>query len=134
MADFTPTKSPKRESSKASGGIGAAPSSGETMRPPTVYLEDHHLGKLGIKEMPPVGTKLKFHAVAHVGATSENQDKGDGGKRRSMTLHIHKMEMGTEGIDGAKEESQKAGMKSEIDKALKREAGGDGKNAEGEED
>lgn len=91
----------------------------DTQPPPTLHLGEEHLKKFGIKKMPAVGTKLKFHAVAHVGATSENQDHGDGGKHRSMTLHIHKMDMGA-GHQSSEvdEESQKAGMKSAIDKSL----------------
>jgi hypothetical protein len=42
-----------------------------------------------------------------------------------MTLHLHKMDIGKEGIsEGEKDESQKAGAKAEIDKALAREMGG----------
>ena len=124
----------KPEASKAKGGIGAAPTAqGEgPLPPPQLSLTHEHLKKLGLK-MPAVGDKLKLHAHAMVHSTSENQDRGDGGKRAHVTLHIHQMEVGDGKQPGTSDESQKAGMKSEIDKALKRGAGGDGKNAEGAE-
>jgi hypothetical protein len=105
----------------------------DTQSPPHLYLEHHHLEKLGIKKMPTVGEKLTIHAIGHVGSTSEDQDRGDGGKSRRMTLHLHKMEMGGGKQPEMSDESQKAGAKAAIDKALKRGAGGDGKNAEGAE-
>jgi len=124
----------KSEPGKAKGGIGGAPTSGEDGHPPTIYLHEDHLKKLGIHTMPTVGDKLHIAAHAHVGATSENQDKGDGGKaRRSLTLHLHKMEVGGGKQPEMSDESQTAGAKAAIDKALKRGAGGDGKNAEGAE-
>lgn len=117
MADFTP----KKVKGEASTAKGSNPKiAGEDSHPPTLYLHEEHLKKLGIHKMPATGAKLKFHAVGHVGSTSENQDHGDGGKtRRSMTLHLHKMDMGT-GHQSSEvdEESQKAGMKSAIDKSL----------------
>lgn len=125
MADF----SPKKEASKAKGSLPH--DEAEHQRPPTIYLEHHHLEKLGMTKMPAVGSKIKISGLAHVGSTSENQDRGDGGKRRSMTLHMHKMEMGRDEKDH--EESQKAGMKAAVDKALTKgegsESEGDGENS-----
>jgi len=127
MADFTPKKV-SSEKGKAGGSLPSG-SDVEHQEPPTIYLGHHHLAKLGMDKMPPVGSKIKISGLAHVGATSEHDraaepgEKGGAGKRRSMTLHLHKMEMGQEGIDGASEESQKEGMKSEIDKALTKHAG-----------
>ena len=92
MADFTP----KKEAGKAKGSIGAPESQHEHMSPPTVHLQDHHIGELFKGKLPSVGSKIKISAVAHVGASSENQDMGDGGKaRRNMTLHFHKMDVGS---------------------------------------
>lgn len=119
MADFTP----KKEATKAKGSL--AKDDTEHQSPPTMYLQHHHLEKLGLKKMPAVGSKIKISGLAHVGSTSENQDNGDGGSpRRSMTLHMHKMEVGKDG-PGAEEdqaEQTKQGAKAEMDKALGSEA------------
>ena|ERR1700676_367164 len=121
MADFTLKKG--KETNKAKGSLPME-NTAEHEAPPRLYLEHHHLAKLGLTKMPPVGSKIKISGLAHVGATSEDQSPGiKGGARRSMTLHLHKMEVGKEGIDGASEETQKDGMKSEIDKALTKHAG-----------
>jgi hypothetical protein len=137
VADFTPKKL-STEKGSAKGGIGAKPpaSQDEAARPPTLYLEHHHLEKLGMKKMPAVGSKIKISGVAHVGATSEHNDghppgerEGSGqstgpSTRRSMTLHLHSMDMGADQQSSdAKDESQRDGMKSEIDKALTQHAG-----------
>jgi hypothetical protein len=133
---------PKKEgdAGKAKAGEGKAPVSQDEVasHPPTMYLEHEHLKKLGMKEMPAVGEKLHARIEGHVGAVSEDQDRGDGGEpRRRMTLHVHKMEVGTDGP--GKEVDQQAesakGAKAEMDKALKRGAGGSKKaDSEGEED
>ena len=148
MADFTPKKlSP--EASKAKGSL--AHNNAEHQDPPRLYLEHHHLEKLMPKgsKMPPVGSKIKISGLAHVGSTSENsehapsggkaQKGGEGNTRRSMTLHLHKMEMAhgkQPGTSDADQEAETAkGAKAEMDKALKHGAGGSKKaDAEGEED
>jgi hypothetical protein len=133
MADFTPKKL-STEKSKAKGGL-AEDNTSEHQEPPTLYLEHHHLAKLGMTKMPAVGTKIKISGLAHVGSTSEDQDRGDGGgPRRRMTLHMHQMETGTgkQGSEVADEKQAASGAKAEMDKALSRELGGaKGKNAEG---
>ena len=118
----------KAEAGKAKGSL--ATNNVEHQSPPSLYLGHEHLAKFGIKNMPAVGTKVKISGVAHVGATSENQDHGDGGgPRRSMTLHMHKMEVGTDQQSSdAKEQGQKDGMKAAIDKALTKDAGSESKN------
>jgi hypothetical protein len=132
MADFTP----KKVASKAKSGQGPAAGGArgaEHESPPHIYLEHHHLEKLGMTKMPPVGSKIKISGLAHVGAVSEHDESrsapsgsAEGGPKRSMTLHLHKMDIGKDGIsEGEHEESQKAGMKGEIDKALSRGAGSD---------
>ena len=117
----------QKEAGKAAGGKQAMTPGEDTQPPPTLHLGHKHMEKLGLKKMPAVGTKLHFHAVAHVGATSEDQDSMAGSKkpRRSMTLHIHQMEMGADGPDNdvAQEEQSKAGAKAEMDKALAKGAG-----------
>jgi hypothetical protein len=118
MATFKPLSTEK------GSAVGSLPKeAGEgPIPPPSLHLTHEHLKTLGLK-IPAVGDKLHITAHAVVHSTSENQDHGDGGKRAHVALHIHQMEVGTKGIDGAKEEDQKDGMKSEIDKALTKHAG-----------
>lgn len=123
MADFTPKKLSK-EKGKAVGSLPV--DNAEHQAPPHLYLEHHHLAKLGVDKMPPVGSKIRISGLAHVGSTSEDHDHAGKGKgpHRRMTLHLHKMEIGKDGIsEHEHDESQKAGMKSAIDKALKHGAG-----------
>ena len=134
MANFMPKKSP----SKAKSGQGPAVSSSkdaEYQSPPTLHLSHDHLAKLmpAGSSMPPVGSKIRISGLAHVGSASEDQDSmvpaGKSGTRRSMTLHMHQMEMGTDGPDNdvAQEEQSKAGAKAEMDKALAKGAGNESK-------
>lgn len=58
----------------------------------SMYLNDEVLAKLGIKEMPDVGTTLMIQAVAKVTGTSEREYEG--GSHR--TLDIQFIEMGCE--------------------------------------
>jgi len=133
MADFTPKKL-STEKSKAKGSL--AVDNTEHQEPPRLYLEHHHLEKLGMTKMPPVGSKIKISGLAHVGATSENSSDGpsggraegkggEGHTRRSMTLHLHSMDMGTgkQGSEVADEEQSAKGAKAAMDKALSRGAG-----------
>ncbi len=129
----------KSESGKAKGGEGPAMASSrdaEHMSPPSLHLGHEHMKALGLHKGPipyKVGDKIPLSALVHVGAISEDQDhaghldgkppSGEGSTRRSMTLHFHKMDMGDGNNSGTREESQKDGMKSEIDKALTQHAG-----------
>ena len=124
MADFTPKKLTSESGSAKGRNMIKVPGE-DTQSPPRLYLEAHHLAKLGITKMPAVGSKIKISGLAHVGSTSEDQDHADGGKpHRRMTLHLHKMDIGTDAQSSdAKEQSQKDGMKSAIDKALTKDAG-----------
>ncbi len=123
MADFTPKKL-ATEKGTAKGSIGAPESQHEHSSPPSIYLHEEHIGKLFKNKVPPVGSKIKVSGLAHVGSVSENQDRGDGGKpHRTMTLHMHKMDVGDGTQPGVDSESQKDGMKAEIDKALSKGAG-----------
>ena len=138
------------------GASGRAPSGGkakgasaEHLSPPVLHLEAHHIEKLFKNKMPPIGSKIKFHAVAHVGAYNEGADGppsggkakgGEGNTKRTMALHFHKMEtdVGTEHAPGVDQSAERAaGAKAEMDKALEREAGGKkgkgSRNSEGEE-
>ena len=118
----------------------------EHQSPPVMHLEAHHIQKLFKGKMPPIGSKIKVHGLVHVGAFSEGADGppsggkakgGEGNTQRTMALHFHKMDVATDGP--GKEVDQEAetakGAKAEMDKALKRGAGGSKKqSAEGEED
>ncbi len=143
MADFTPKKlagesgpgiKPKAEGSRDV----------EHEAPPVMHLEAHHIAKLFKNKMPPVGSKIPMRAVVHVGAYSEDHaGPPSGGKvkgaagtdnpGRSMTLHFHKMEHGTDQqeSDAVKEGQTASGAKAEMDKALARQAGGQKKQQKG---
>lgn len=133
MANFAPKKS----ASKAKSGQGPAEvmsKDAEHQEPPRMYLEHHHLEKLGMKKMPSVGSKVRISGLAHVGATSEDHDSmapagGKGGMKRRMTLNMHEMEIGADGPDNDEEQAEqsKAGAKAEMDKALARGAGSESK-------
>jgi hypothetical protein len=138
MADFTPKKvsgeTGRGITPKAEGSMDV-----EHESPPVMHLEAHHIGKLFGSKMPPIGSKIKVHGLVHVGAFNEGSagppsggkaKGGEGHTKRSMTLHFHKMDMGTNGPDtpGSEVEQQeqsKKGAKAEMDKALRREAGHD---------
>ena len=135
MVSLVPKGTPK-ESSKATGGVGPAKVMGEdTQPPPTLHLSHKHLEKLlpDGTPMPPVGSKIHINGLAHVRATSEDHDSmtspGKGKPRRSMTLHMHKMEMGVDGPenDVEQEEESKKGAKAEMDKALSKQQGSESK-------
>lgn len=139
----------KKESGENEGALigkseGSQPWGGKE-QPPTLHLEGAHLGKLGLKKLPAVGTKLHIHAIAHVHSVhdeaddskqpgehepddaSTGEDKKYNANRR-MVLHIHHMDaqkhMGNE--EDQKEESAK-GAKAEMDKALSKAAGSESK-------
>ena len=144
MADFTPKKVSGETgpgiTPKAEGSMDA-----EHESPPVMHLEAHHIGKLFGSKMPPIGSKIKVHGLVHVGAFNEGSagppsggkaKGGEGHTKRSMTLHFHKMDMGTDDqtSDADHESQQASGAKAEMDKALAREAGGrKGKGSEGVE-
>lgn len=113
-----------KEPNTSQGAAPPSPAGEATQPPPTIHLGHEHLKKLGLKHLPPVGTKLHFHAVGHVGSVSEDQDRGDGqgGARRSMSLHIHQMDLddgAQQGMpDGDTEEQSKKGARAAMDKAL----------------
>lgn len=140
------------EKGSAKAGEGKAEGSSrnaEHQSPPMLHLGHEHMKALGLHKGPvpfKVGDKIHVHALVHVGAISESQHDnpsggkapgGEGNTHRTMTLHFHKMDMGDGTQPGVKEVDQEAekakGAKAEMDKALKREAGGKGKDSEGEE-
>lgn len=138
MADFTPKKV-SGEASKAKGSL--AHDEAEHMSPPTIYLQHHHLAKLGLHDMPKVGSKLKISGLAHVGSTSESSEHapsggkakgGEGNTHRTMTLHLHKMDIGKEGIsETEQEETHKAGAKAAMDAALTKGEGSESARPKG---
>lgn len=135
MADFTPKKVSK-EAGTAKGSL--AHDNTEHQEPPRIYLEHHHLEKLGMTKMPAVGSKIKISGLAHVGAISENQaDNPSGGKakggegntRRSMTLHLHKMDVGSDGNEADQEAQTAKGAKAAMDAELTKHAGSESSKA-----
>jgi hypothetical protein len=137
------TIGPKSSPNTAKDGQGKASAGSrdaEPSNPPVLHLEDHHIAKLFGKKLPPIGSKIKFNAVAHVGAYNEDGDgganpkvKGETSTKRSMALHFHKMEDGTDQqtSDSEKEGQSAKGAKAEMDKALARQAGGRKKTMKG---
>lgn len=130
----------------APSGGKAKGASAETMSPPVLHLEAHHIEKMFKNKLPPIGSKIKFNAVAHVGAYSEGADGppsggkakgGEGNTKRTMALHFHKMEIGHSAGGPGTDEQQSAerikGAKAEMDKALSRRTGGSSVTEEGEE-
>lgn len=137
MADFTPKKLSK-EAGSAKGSL--AHENTEHQDPPRVYLEHHHLEKLGLTKMPAVGSKIKISGLAHVGSTSENSEHapsggkakgGEGNTRRSMTLHFHKMEIGKDGNEADQEAQTASGAKAAMDAELTKHAGSEKAKAKG---
>lgn len=59
-----------------------------------LYLCEDELKKLGIKEMPAVGTEIPIQAVAKVVGTSERETQE--GSRKTLDLQITKMGFGIE--------------------------------------
>jgi hypothetical protein len=57
-----------------------------------IDLEDDVLKKLGIKELPEVGSEMTLKAKVEVKRTSENSENGDK-KRRSVCLQITRMSL-----------------------------------------
>jgi hypothetical protein len=141
MADFTP----KKLAGESGPGIKPKAEGSRDVEhdaPPVMHLEAHHIAKLFKNKMPPVGSKIPMHAVVHVGAYSEDADGppsggkakgGEGNTKRTMTLHFHKMEHGTDqqSSDAEKEGQSAKGAKAEMDKALARQAGGQKKPLKG---
>src|SRR5271163_2368186 len=83
MADFTPKKG-WSEKGKARGGEGPASMGSrdaEHQAPPVIHLEHHHLEKLGMTKMPPVGSKIRISGLAHVGSTSESDNSAAASSR-----------------------------------------------------
>ncbi len=92
----------------------------------SVSLDHHSLKKLGIENMPKVGSKVKLHSHAHVKSTRE--ENRDGKMHRSMELELRHMHIEPgEGTgaekDGDTEMEHNKGMRAAIDKVLPKEEG-----------
>lgn len=59
-----------------------------------LYLDEDEQKKLGIKDMPDVGTEFPIEAVVVVVGTSERQTQG--GTRKTLDLQIVKLGIGIE--------------------------------------
>lgn len=74
----------------------AAPDAGDAPKYPygtCLYLDEDALKKLGIKEMPSVGTEIPVQALAKVTGTSERETQE--GTRKTLDLQIVKMGFGS---------------------------------------
>lgn len=58
-----------------------------------INLDEESLSKLGVNEMPKVGSKKMLCAIVEVFDTSIRQGKGDEKQMRSMSLQITDMEL-----------------------------------------
>lgn len=84
----------------------------------SLYLNDETLAKLGIDEMPDVGTTLLITAVAKVTGTSEREYEG--GSHRTLDIQFTEMSL-EEG-----EEAPEPEEKQTFDGAAKKLYGGKG--------
>jgi hypothetical protein len=156
LINMLPEKKEKGENAGADVGKheGTQPW-GTKEAPPVLHLEGAHLGKLGLKKLPAVGSKIHIHAIAHVHSAHDEADdsaqpSGHEGNdastgetkkynaNRRLTLHMHQMDVRKSmGSDEDQNAESQAGARAEMDKALKRAAGGKGgkkgRDAEGEE-
>jgi hypothetical protein len=57
----------------------------------TICIDDDMLAKLGITDLPPVGTKFRIEALAEVCSTSQYANQS--GADQSMSLQITDMEL-----------------------------------------
>lgn len=57
----------------------------------TICIDDDLLAKLGITDLPPVGTKFRIEALAEVCSTSQYANQS--GADQSMSLQITDMEL-----------------------------------------
>jgi hypothetical protein len=57
-----------------------------------LHLNSETLAKLGIKDMPKVGTKVRIMAMAEVVSVSQNQER-DGDENRELGLQITDMDV-----------------------------------------
>lgn len=69
----------------------------------TVCLNYEMLQKLGITELPPIGTKFMLHAMVEVYSTSATEDKQDGKEeiRKTVDMQIEEMGLDAVGTDPA---------------------------------
>lgn len=146
MVNMLPEKKESGENSGADVGKheGTKPW-GMKESPPVLHLEGAHLGKLGLKKLPAVGSKIHIHAIAHVHAAHDEADDskgfsdGDGNDastgetkkynaNRNLTLHLHQMEAKKHMVSDEEQTSESAaGAKAAMDKALTKEMGSESK-------
>jgi hypothetical protein len=94
----------------------------------TVHLGHEELSKLGMKELPKVGSKIPMKAHAHV------KEVRDGGKGdRHVSLELRKMELAAEKKASEQDihEGKLRGAKAAMDQALDKQ---EGTEPEGDED
>lgn len=86
----------KLSKADAKDEAGCAPSSDKPLYPygTTLYLDEDEQKKLGIKDMPDVGTEFPIEALVVVVGTSERQTQD--GTRKTLDLQITKLGIGIE--------------------------------------
>lgn len=87
----------KMDPAEAKEEAGCAPSCDPPLYPygTSLYLDETEQKKLGILEMPAVGTEFPLEAVVTVIGTSERQTQD--GTRKTLDLQITKMGLGIQG-------------------------------------
>lgn len=100
-----PNMAMTKEEAKEYGGLCAAPEQGGDSGPRypwglQITLDDGSLEKLGITDLPPVGTVLMIQARAEVtGTRSSQQQAGD--KEQRVEMQITDMEIAPPAADDA---------------------------------
>lgn len=119
MTDLKITKAEAKKESKAYATLG--PSEGERYSYGTrLTLDDAELKKMGITELPAVGTMLMFEAKAKV--ISSRQSASESSDSRSIELQITHMDMeadeGDEEVSEGELTRNEAGAMSKVAKKM----------------
>lgn len=128
MISMKRTQNEKKEMDRALG----EPSPSKGPEGPSIHFDKHHLKKLGIEELPKVGTKMKIHGHAEI--TSRHESDYGSGEDKGVSCcitHMHKPQMMNsgkkipEGENQGKEGTEKEGdrmedVKSAYDTVTKR--------------
>lgn len=83
-----------------------------------LYLDHSTLKKLGIEELPEVGSKMKIQAVVEVCSTNESESKLYG-ENCSMDLQITEMAVSGGGKEDDSEEGEKKGKSVKVGGEMK---------------
>lgn len=91
--DLVNMKSPPREKTAQADGCCSSPDEPAYPYGLRISLDDDSLTKLGITELPKVGSPMHVLAVVEIVSTSDYESK-EGGERKSLELQITDMALG----------------------------------------